>query len=475
MNRPLPSSTPATCIAPKTADSNGVCTLSPTDGDPTVDVETADSIWEGYRWCAKKLATISATPAVRNVVLSMFDQTIVSGTSFLTTIMIGRVCGAEELGIYSLAFTFVVLATNLQTAVFTTPYTIYATRLPRSERREYAGTVLMHCVILMAAATTLLVLAGFGWMLLGTKSPLSPVIWMLAAAMPLLLLREFVRRFAFAHLQILSVLALDVALAVIQIGGLMILLLNGWLSAFSVYLVMGMACAIAGGVTLLLMKADFSVGLARVIPELKRSWLLGRWIVASRVTALFQTYAVYWLLALLVSTAQTGIYSASMVVLLAANPFVIGIGNILEPRAAQAMAEGGVRELSRVVWKATLLLGGVMGLYCVLVVFAGGSIVAWLYQGSEYANQGPTVAVLALAALVNAWETGAVHGLRVLERPDLSFRGGFLSLGITLVVGILLVRPLGTLGAACAILAGDAAAATVRWIAYSRLSKPDVG
>src|SRR5207249_4408654 len=33
--------------------------------------------------------------------LALLDQAVVSGSSFLTTILIGRWCGAEELGIYS--------------------------------------------------------------------------------------------------------------------------------------------------------------------------------------------------------------------------------------------------------------------------------------------------------------------------------------------------------------------------------------
>jgi len=186
---------------------------------------------------------------------------------------------------------------------------------------------------------------------------------------------------------------------------------------------------------------------------------------------LVQTYSVYWLLAVVIGTAATGVYTASMTLLLAANPFVIGIGNLLEPRAARAMADGGVHQLRTVVWKATRVLGGVMGLYCGLLFFCGGWLVALLYKGSQYDQQGPTVAILALAVLVNAWETGAVHGLRVLERPDLSFRASLLSLAITPTLAILLIQPFGTLGGACAVFAGDAAAATLRWVAFSRLSK----
>lgn len=62
---------------------------------------------------AKKLATVFDSSRDRNLFLSLLDQAVVSGTSFITTLLIGRICGAEELGIYSLAFTLIVLGTNL--------------------------------------------------------------------------------------------------------------------------------------------------------------------------------------------------------------------------------------------------------------------------------------------------------------------------------------------------------------------------
>jgi len=102
--------------------------------------------------------------------------------------------------------------------------------------------------------------------------------------------------------------------------------------------------------------------------------------------------------------------------------------------------------------------------------FSGGWLVALLYSRNEYGNQGPTVAVLTLAALANAWGSGTIHGLRVLEKPDLSFKASLISLGITLVLAMLLIRPLGTLGGACAVIEDDTAAAVVRWLAFSRLS-----
>jgi O-antigen/teichoic acid export membrane protein len=403
--------------------------------------------------------------------LSLLDQAIVSGTSFLTTLVIGRICGAEELGIYSLAFTVIVLVTNLQSAVFTSPYTIYGNKLASVERQQYAGSVLLHCVMLMILSSVCMASLAVGIKVLDPSSSYVGLIWILTGALPLFLLREFVRRFAFAHLRIGVVLVTDIVASAVQLLGLGYLLQNDQLTTVNAYLVMGTACAIAAGGALNYLKDGISIRFENVFHELQKSWLMGRWLAATRLTTLGQMYAVHWTLAAFLGSAATGVYSASMTLLLAANPFIIGIGNLLEPKAARAMADGGAKQLRVVVWKATQLLGGIMGVYCSLLVFTGGWLVSLLYVGKEYDHQGPTVAMLALAALVSAWETGAVYGLRVLERPDLSFRASLLSLGVTLALAFLLVPFWGIFGGAFSVLVGDAAAAAVRWIMYSRLSK----
>ncbi|MEQ1904386.1 MAG: lipopolysaccharide biosynthesis protein [Pirellulaceae bacterium] len=418
-----------------------------------------------------RLRRIASRPGFIHTPLSLLDQTIVSGTSFLTTVMIGRVCGAEELGVYSLAFTLVVLLTNLQTAVLSTPYTIHGNRLSGQERHEFAGSVFVHCLMFMAATSLCLALIAIGLFVFQPSNSYIYVMWGLAASMPLLLLREFVRRFAFTHFQILTVLAVDISATVIHFFGLWLLLQNELLTTVNAYLVIAVSCAIASGIALAYLKNGIAVRWHNVFPELGRSWLLGRWLAATRGASLVQSYAVYWILAGFIGTAATGVYAACMTLLMAANPFIIGIGNLLEPQAARALAQGGVSQMRRVVWHATLLLGSVMGLYCGALVFFGGWIVPLLFKGQQFENQGAVIAILALGTLTHVWATGSTHGLRILERPDLSFRASILSLVITLTLSVILVPLFGLLGGAWAVFAGDIAATTMRWIVFLQVSK----
>lgn len=404
----------------------------------------------------------------RKSILALIDQAVVSGTNFLTTVMVGRMCGLDELGIYSLGFGIVVLITNVQESLISVPYTIYGNRLQPESRAEYAGSILVHYGMLSALAMLCLVL--FSVVLTKGVGPagLAPVIWLLAGIIPFTLLREFGRRFAFAHLHMATALLLDIAVAMMQIGGLVWLAANGDLTSVTTYAVVGLACAAAGLPWLVLARAKIVLRWEQVTRELRRSLSFGKWVFASQITGTVHAYLLYWLLALLLDTTTTGAFAACWTVVMIANPFLLGISNVLSARAARAFAEGGRAEVRRVIYKTTLVLGSAMAAFCWLVFLFGGEMMRLLY-GREYAGYEHTISVLAIAMLVSALLIAVDHGLKVMERPNMNFKASLMGLGVTLMAAPYLVVQWNVLGAACGFLVGALVALAVRWMAFLRL------
>ena len=65
----------------------------------------------------------------------------VSGASFLTLIQIGRWAGADQLGVYSMAFSLIVAWSCVQDSLVSLPYTIYRHRSERGTPAEFAAFV----------------------------------------------------------------------------------------------------------------------------------------------------------------------------------------------------------------------------------------------------------------------------------------------------------------------------------------------
>lgn len=407
----------------------------------------------------------------RKGVLALFDQAVFSGSNFLTTVVIGRFCGLDQLGVYSLAFAVLIFLAVIHESLVWTPYTIFSHRLKPGERPEYAGTILfIQGLFSLSGVVVLLVLASVLSAGVGPAG-LGPVMWILAAAAPCYLLRELVRRLLLAQLEVAKVLVIDVMVATVQFGGFVVLYWCGSLSAASACAVVGIACLVISVAWFATTATRFAMRSGNVGSQLRRHWSFGRWICASQMADSAHNYALHWLLAVALGTAATGVFAACASLVLIFNPLVLGIGSVLVPRASQVYAEGGSAEVRRVVWKTTAFLAAAMSVICVGLALSGDFALQLLYDGQEYAGHGLIITLLAVATLAGTFSFAADHGLWVIERPDVNFMVRAGGLAITLTLAFLLVGKWGIVGVAIARLFGMSAASAAQCTLFARLTK----
>ena len=406
--------------------------------------------------------------AARRGVLALADQAAVSGTAFVTTIVLGRVCGPEELGVFSLGLTVIVMAICVQDSLVSAPYTVFSPRLAGRSRALYAGSTLAFAGLLAIAIVACLGAAGgLGALATGSRRIL-PVLGALAAAMPLVLLREFARRLAFAGLEMATALVVDGAVAAIQIAGLGLLVVAGLLSATSVLAVIGAACGLVGIGWLIGARNRFACRRSEVSHDWRQNWRFGRWVLAAQSTAVANNYATHWLLAALLGTAATGSLAACMSVVALANPLLLGASNLLSPSAARAWSETGAGRLHALVTRSSWLVGAAIALACGLVVCFGDRIMA-LFYGHAYAGLGHLLVVVAASYLVSALGLAPAHGLFAMERSDWNFYPSILGVTITLLAGASLAVPFGITGAAYGFLLGNITKTAGTYLAYRRI------
>lgn len=423
------------------------------------------------RWARLRVAA-SRRPSL----LTIADQTVVSGVSFLTTVLVGRLAGAEELGIYALGGSLVLAAGHLQESLVSLPYTIFGNRVEGRARAIQAGTAWTHHLGIAALAVVALASSA---LYLSTTSAggLTAVVWMLTAAVPFILLRDFARRLAFADMNMDRALRLDVAVGGVQLlilGGLAVV---GQLSAMTAWLAIGLACASVGiawrqrnGARLIR-----RWGAART--AVPTHWRFGRWAMATRLVDMVNSeYLLLWLLAFLAGDAQAGALAMCMTVVLFSNPFVMGVAHALTPSAARAFTGGG-RSVRRVVWRATRLLGAAMAVFTAVVWWFGGDLLGLLY-GAAFAGYAPAAVVLTLYVTTSAIGLGPHEGLHAIGRPDVNFKLSLLGTGVMVAAASWLVVPLGVLGAAYSLLIAAVVETVARVGAFYYLThsdRPDMG
>ena len=409
---------------------------------------------------------------------SLADQAIVSGTSFLTSVIIARSGSRQTLGAFFLAWNVLIILQAIQGDLISSPYMIHSRRRSGSDADSYTGSVLVHQLLLAGAACFIIAL---GLCLFRYKS--GPTLEtfreegvVFLAVLPFLLMRHFVRHLSYAQMRIGATTVVDISIAAIQLSGLALLGWMGLLNVSSAYIALGIACGIPTCYWLLAGRQSMRFDWRLVTKHWGENWAFGRWALASQLTGRATGYLLPWVLALTHGEASTGLLAACITIVNMGGTFITGVSNYLTPRAASAFAAGGVVELRKVLQRVAAVYGTVIGSFVIVLVLFGDQIAAFVY-GPEFTGGGSIIRLLGVALLVNSLSITVGNGLWAISRPDANFLADFCALltGVTILAAT--VYPLGAAGAALALCAGNVVGFAVRWkrlVTATRELRPEV-
>jgi O-antigen/teichoic acid export membrane protein len=393
---------------------------------------------------------------------AMADQATVSAANFLTTVVIGRLAGPEELGLYSMAFSAVVWILAFQETLVSLPYTVLSARLTPAARTLYAGSSLVHTAGLAMVASIGLALAWLGSTLVVGWQPAAGMLSVLAIIVPVLLLRDFIRRLLFAHLEHSSAARLDIVVTALQLSGLGMVAWAGSMSARSAWVVVGLSSGAVGAIWLFAHRRLLEARRDAVREDWRRNWTFGRWGFASRILGNINSdITMVWVVAALLGTQATGVFAACMAIVAFSNPFVIGMSLYLTPAICQAFVDRDDAARRRVVAWVTLVMGACMGAFCVAAWLYGDAVMVTVY-GAGYEGYHATVTVLAATVFATVLAHGPGTALLALDRPELNFRASVAGMVVTVPAVAVLAVPLGPTGVAWGLLLGHLADSGLR-------------
>jgi O-antigen/teichoic acid export membrane protein len=392
------------------------------------------------------------------------DQGVVSGTSFLSVLLIARWSGASELGVYALGSSLVFSLVACQDSLILEPYLIQR-YYPQGTPAERASASFVLSLLFSAVSGLALVAAALACRRSGSGSEIVTMLWAISAVSPFALTRNFARRFYFAGLEFGSALVLDATIAVIQLASFQWLGANGRLSAVNAFVALGATYAIVAAGWLVCMKKILAVQLSYLRSVLQQTWALGKWLLAGQLTLQATGNLTYWLSMSLLGATVTGVLAACMSVVGFVNPLLHGLRNAMMPKLVLAWKNGGGPSLWEEAVHNAKLIASLMGPTSLGVAVAGEPIMRILYHGSEFAGHRHTLTVLALASVVASLGVPASAALATMVRPRaivaVSTAGAFVD--VALVWG--LMTEWGLAGAAYGLLGGNVFGAVARWLA----------
>ena len=423
---------------------------------------TQKSAVENHRWFQNLIARIESSDVICSL-LAVFDQGMISGTNFVTAILIGRCCGAETLGIYSLVAAAIAMTVGVQDQLITAPYVLYHNRKKHRSLKRYAGSVLLHQFVFSALISIGVAVCLFAGAASSSTAQMVTLILLIAA--PGILLRAFIREVALAHYDVMTVVLVDAVVCVCQLAVVGGLFAVEALNLATVYCVLGAACVVTAAVWMKYNRGRFVFDREATSVSWTRNWRFGRWALATHLAGTSTPYIMPWVLFALRGDRETGLLASCSVIVGIANILLSGLGDFLTPRAASAYASGGIKQLRKIL--RSMLGLSVIAIGSVVAVSAlfGEQIIDVLYNG-RFAGTGTMVTVMSLAVLANAFGNVAGNGLWALDRPRANFVADMLTLVVAISTAPILIGPYGALGAAGSTLAASAFGAFFRQLIF---------
>lgn len=399
--------------------------------------------------------------------LALLDQGIVSGANFATVVIIQRVAGTSELGIYAVANSLLMLVAGIQIALIANPLTVFLPRRSGQERRQLLGSMLVQHAIFVPVVVVASLCVYFVLRRIGSE--VSALALVSVVAISGLLLRDFARRISFALLNFHHATALDSCAMAVRFAGFAACLKFSSLSAVSALFVVGFADLVVSACWFGLHRKSFEFCTNQFPTDCRESWDFGRWAVLSQSMYLGQLHAVNWLIAAFCGTTATGIYSMCASVVQLAGPLIQGAGNAIGPILASAYADSGKDRLESIANRAAFVLLAASTAYLVVIWLASDHLLELLFDEANVAAYWPIVVLLSLGMAANMVGLPAAKSIGVLEKPNWNFILNAVGFFVTLAVASVAAANGNLNGAAWGVSCGFVSAFLLRWIVYQRL------
>jgi len=379
----------------------------------------------------------------RSNLWGFMDQALVSGTNFLVTVVLARGLGPSAFGTFTLAFTAILFANSVQSALVTQPHNVLSHEfMERNDYQAFNSSLAMIQAAVSLLAVVVAVIGGMVGAALGHQAV--GLVLSVILVIPCWQVQEYLRRILYSESRLRAAFVSDLiayggqticAIAICQRGSLTIVtaLLN--IAAFTCL------SAIVTGARL---RDRFRGGTSRELVSQALSF--GKWLLASQVGYWISTQSYVYVVAWLLGAASTGLLRSALTIMGPLMFLLQSLDSILLPGFSRIYTRSGIEGLRHRI-RSTYLQSSVLILaYCVLVLLFNKQLVRFLY-GPDYPAMTRLFAWLSLFFVVGHALRIYSAGLRATRSSRAVFSGYGWACLFTVTFGVLLVQAFDVPGA----------------------------
>ena len=382
------------------------------------------------------------------------DQVLVSGMNFTTTVLLARMLGVYNFGIFTVLYYILLYVNSIQLALNVQPMFSIAPQMPEGpERQSFLRGMAGYQYVLSTFFCLLILLAG-----LLEKLKLLPHRLDTSAILPFVLtvfafqIQDWFRRLCYVKDLGQRVFWNDAVSYIGQIAAFLGLWRMGRLNVSTAYYAIGLTSLAAFGIGLLL--DDMGSTLREARAAIVRTWKMGRSLLVTAQLQWLGSGGVNLVIAGLIGVrAASGIRAVIALV----GPVIVLcqlLDNVIPVRAARAYASGGEQALVRYLRKIGLMLAAAVGAPLVLVSIFARPIMSLVF-GHAYTGFAGLVVWEAAYMALSVLYRGTHYYHRTKDTTAVLAKTALLASLVSLGGCLLLAKPFGAAGALAALVMGQ--------------------
>jgi O-antigen/teichoic acid export membrane protein len=310
------------------------------------------------------------------------DQAVVSGLSFLSSVVLARYLGLEGFGIYSIAWLGVLIASSINQPFIISPMQTLSSRKEPDEQKAYLQILVFKQLFFAALMGFMAFLAVIIMSFLLDKWKVQSIILAFPLAVFSFLLQDFFRRYFFIIHKPYSALLIDI----IAYGGVL-------LSAFAIHFVRSMDAQFVLLLTALFFLYASLIGLwsmealrfnmTQFKTAVNEHWGFSKWLTATALLQWFSGNLFIIAAGAILGPKAVGATRMAQNIVGITHVLFLAMENIIPARAAKALGKGGIRGMMSYLRRFTLQTGALVLLLLAFIAGFSGKLIG-LFYGPEF-------------------------------------------------------------------------------------------
>lgn len=396
----------------------------------------------GFQGFRRRLLGQLSHGIVKGSYFSILSQALVSGSNFLTGIIIAKATGVSEFGVFSLIAAAVLGLQGIQQALITGPM-LFMSRVGGEDNDRISQYFTLQ--VLLSAPLAVGAAIALGTFLHQWSA--SQLIGIVGAVF-FLQMQEFSRARLYIDLRANDVLVLDIINHGVRLGLLLLLWHLESLTVSSAFLVL----ALASGITSLPVVRSVVPQTFRACADVARnSFQYGRWLLLESSAYYLSVPLYLYLSSALLSHEATGGLSAAISLLNLPSVLVLGLMNLAIPMARRKLMNEGYE-----AWRSQLVSTGAViiavSVFLYTVISASGSFLLVTVYSPEFAKYADILPIVGAYYCFLAVDTILAAAFRLAHAPQIGAVTKLCSSVITVSVAYPLISLWGLVGAAIGLV-----------------------